>query len=147
MPRVLDLIKELAAFENEPAAVELTLEDLLNHGFGKLAKFHCFVADENQEVVGLALIYERYSTWKGPVLHLEDLIVQEAYRGQGIGSMLLNRVVEHARSTGVKRLGWEVLDWNVDAIAFYEAKGASILKEWRVVQMDEAAIANYQSEA
>ena len=144
MFQVLKLINELAIFENEPHALEITLEDLETHGFGAQPKFKCFVA-EDQIIVGMALVYERYSTWKGPAIHLEDLIVREDRRGQGVGSLLLKRVVDYAKEHKVRRLGWEVLDWNTNAIRFYESKGATILKEWRVVQMNESAIANYDS--
>jgi len=143
-PAILGLIKELAHFENAPEAVEISLEDLESHGFTASPKFRCFVAEVDQEIVGMALVYERYSTWKGPALHLEDLIVKHQFRGRGIGSMLLDTVVAFAKASGVKRLGWEVLDWNVDAIAFYESRGANILKEWRVVQMDEQAMNAYK---
>lgn len=144
MFQVLKLINELAIYENEPHAVEITLEDLEKHGFGAQPKFKCFVA-EDDTIVGMALVYERYSTWKGPAIHLEDLIVREDRRGQGVGSLLLKRVVDYAKERRVRRLGWEVLDWNTNAIRFYESKGATILKEWRVVQMNESAIANYDS--
>lgn len=144
MPQVLGLIQALALFENEPEAVEITLEDLETHGFGTDKKFVCFVAEKDGDLVGMALVYERYSTWKGPAIHLEDLIVQQDFRGQGIGTQLLDRVVNYAKAQGVRRLGWEVLDWNINAIKFYESKGAKILKEWRVVQMNEMAIANYK---
>jgi GNAT superfamily N-acetyltransferase len=79
-------------------------------------------------------------------IHLEDLVVQQNRRQEGIGTLLLDRVVDYARERGVKRLGWEVLDWNHNAIKFYESKGAKILKEWRVVQMDDHAIANYSKD-
>ena len=143
VPQILELIMELAHFENEPDQVEITAQDLLDHGFGDLPKFKCFVAEVDSQICGMALIYERYSTWKGPAIHLEDLIVRHANRGQGVGTLLLNTVVDHAKKIGVRRLGWEVLDWNINAINFYESKGAKILEEWRVVQMNEEAIANY----
>lgn len=143
VPKILELIMELAHFENEPDQVEVTAQDLLDDGFGKSPKFKCFVAEQDSIICGMALIYERYSTWKGPAIHLEDLIVRQMNRGQGIGTLLLNAVVDHAKEVGVKRLGWEVLDWNTNAIKFYESKGAKILEGWCVVQMNEAAIANY----
>jgi len=143
VPKILELIMELAHFENEPDQVEVTAQDLLDDGFGKSPKFKCFVAEQDSTICGMALIYERYSTWKGPAIHLEDLIVRQMNRGQGIGTLLLNAVVDHAKEVGVKRLGWEVLDWNTNAIKFYESKGAKILEGWCVVQMNEAAIANY----
>ena len=143
---MLKLIQELAEFENEPEAVEVTLSDLQDHGFSTTPRFKCFVAEVDQNIIGLALVYDRYSTWKGPAIHLEDLIVQKAHRGHGVGTLLLNRVVSYAKESGVKRLGWEVLDWNVTAIDFYKSKGAKILENWRVVQMDESALANYEFE-
>jgi len=143
VPQILELIMELAHFENEPDQVEVSEQDLLDHGFGHFPKFKCFVAELDSQICGMALIYERYSTWKGPAIHLEDLIVRQTFRGQGIGTLLLNAVVDHSKKIGVKRLGWEVLDWNTNAINFYKSKGAKILEEWRVVQMNEEAIANY----
>ncbi|MCA0131086.1 GNAT family N-acetyltransferase [Winogradskyella alexanderae] len=143
MPRVLELIRELAVFEKETDAVEVTLEELEEDGFGPKPKFTCFVVEVNNQVEGIALIYPRYSTWKGEVLHLEDLIVSEAFRGKGLGTSLLDQVVKYAKNRGVKRLGWEVLDWNEPAIKFYESKGARILRDWDVVQLDEIAIDNY----
>jgi len=143
MPRVLELIKELAIFEKEPHAVEVTLQDLETDGFGETQKFTCFVVEINSKIEGIALVYPRYSTWKGEVLHLEDLIVSEAYRGLGLGTILLNEVVQYAKQLGVRRLSWEVLDWNKPAIKFYESKGANVMRDWDVVQLDERAIDNY----
>lgn len=143
MPRVLELINELAIFEKEPEAVEVTISDLENDGFGDDPKFTCFVMEVSSRVEGIALVYPRYSTWKGEVLHLEDLIVSEASRGKGIGTQLLNAVVQYAKEKGVKRVGWEVLDWNENAIKFYESKGANVMRDWDVVQLDEDGIENY----
>ncbi|MFD2551672.1 GNAT family N-acetyltransferase [Bizionia sediminis] len=145
MKSVLALIKELAAFEKEPHAVEVTETDLQRDGFGSHPAFHCFVAEMNSEIVGIALTYMRYSTWKGPVLHLEDIVVSQAKRGHGIGTLLLNAVVKQGSELGVKRICWEVLDWNEPAIKFYEQKGANVMRDWDVVQMDEAAIQTYMS--
>lgn len=143
MPRVLELIKELAEYEKEPDAVEITLTDLQEDGFGSNQKFICYVIEDQNNVEGLALVYPRYSTWKGPVLHLEDLIVSKASRGKGFGTLLLNEVVKYGKSIGVKRIGWEVLDWNEPAIEFYEKKGARVMRDWDVVQLDEQGIDNY----
>lgn len=143
MPRVLELIKELAIFEKEPHAVEVTLQDLETDGFGETQKFTCFVVEINNRIEGIALVYPRYSTWKGEVLHLEDLIVSEACRGLGLGTILLNEVVKYAKQLGVRRVSWEVLDWNEPAIKFYESKGANVMRDWDVVQLDERAIDNY----
>lgn len=143
MPRVLELIKELAHFEKEEDAVEIGVEDLQRDGFGPDKAFHCIVGEKGGEVVGMALVYPRYSTWKGLAVHLEDLIVTEEMRGQGLGTALLNEVVKYGHQLGVKRIGWEVLDWNEEAIEFYERKGARILRDWDVVQLDEQGIAKY----
>ena len=143
MPQVLTLIKELAIFEKEENAVEVTTEQLVADGFGAQRKFHCFVAEKRHDIVGMALVYPRYSTWKGPIIHLEDLIVTDAMRGSGLGTSLLNEVVKYGASLGVKRINWEVIDWNEPAIRFYEKKGAKVLRDWDVVQLDEAGIANY----
>ena len=143
MPAVLGLIKELAVFENEPDAVEVSIEDLQNDGFGENPAFHCFVAEVNSKIEGIALIYNRYSTWKGRIIHLEDLIVSEAMRGSGLGTALLDEVIKYAHSLGVRRVNWEVLDWNEPAISFYKNKGANVLREWDVVHLNEAGIKNY----
>ncbi|MEN8798925.1 MAG: GNAT family N-acetyltransferase [Flavobacteriaceae bacterium] len=143
MARVLELIKELAQFEKEKDAVELTVHDLVRDGFGERPLFHCFVADVDGVVEGMALVYPRYSTWKGPAIHLEDLIVADRMRGSGLGTALLNKVIKYGHNSGVKRIGWEVLDWNEPAIRFYEKKGARVLRDWDVVQLDEGGILHY----
>lgn len=145
MPRVLELITQLAIFEKEPNAVEVTIKDLQRDGFGKTPKFVCFVVEVQNNVEGMALVYNRYSTWKGITLHLEDLIVNKSHRGKGLGAKLLDAVVTYGKQLGVKRISWEVLDWNTNAINFYEKKGAKILDTWRVVQLDEQGIENYLS--
>ncbi|MFV0540393.1 MAG: GNAT family N-acetyltransferase [Aestuariibaculum sp.] len=145
MPQVLVLINQLAVFEKEPDAVEVTLEDLEKDGFGDTPAFFCFVAEAEGKVEGIALCYFRYSTWKGKAIHLEDLIVNDTMRGHGIGSALLDEVVKYGHALKVKRINWEVLDWNTPAISFYEKKGANILNDWRVVHLDENGIKNYIS--
>lgn len=145
MADVLQLIKELAHFEKEPDAVELTVTDLERDGFGENPAFTCFVAENQDQIIAMALVYMRYSTWKGPALHLEDLIVKKDLRGEGIGGLLLDEVVKHGHKLGVKRICWEVLDWNESAIAFYKQRGAKVKREWDVVQLDEQGIRNYIS--
>ncbi|EDP98546.1 GNAT family N-acetyltransferase [Kordia algicida OT-1] len=150
---IFRLITELAIFEKEPEAVIITPETLRKDGFGAIPKFHCFIAETTedtesssaQEVLGIALVYMRYSTWKGEFLHLEDLIVSEKARGKGIGGDLLAEVIKYGNELGVKRIGWEVLDWNTPAIEFYEHIGADVKRDWHVVQLDEAGIEKYLS--
>lgn len=143
MEEVLELIRELAIFEREPDAVELTREDLVRDGFDQMPRFKCFVAVSDGRVQGMALCYPRYSTWKGLVIHLEDLIVTESARGHGFGSALLTAVIRHAREAGARRVSWEVLDWNDPAIEFYEGRGARVLRDWDVVQLDAQGIETY----
>lgn len=143
MPQVHALITELAIFEKEPDAVEVTISDLQQDGFGEHPAFQCFVAEVDKKVEGIALVYSRYSTWKGKILHLEDLIVSQNMRGSGLGSALLDEVVRYGHQLGVKRICWEVLDWNEPAIAFYEKKGADVKRDWDVVHLTEAGIKNY----
>lgn len=142
MSAVHGLICELASFEKESNQVDVTVETLEQDGFGDQPKFKCFVAEIGVKVVGMALIYPRYSTWKGAIFHLEDLIVNKNYRGMGIGDNLLNTVVKYAHENHAKRLNWEVLDWNEDAIRFYERKGAKVFRDWDVVQLDAKGINN-----
>jgi GNAT superfamily N-acetyltransferase len=143
MKSVLKLIKELALFEKEPNEVIITEEQLILDGFNNNPKFKCFVAEVKSEIVGMALIYPRYSTWKGPAIHLEDLIVTKKYRGKGIGFSLFSRFIEYSYKLKAKRVQWVVLDWNKDAIDFYIKNGAQVLDDWRVALMDEKAIKKF----
>jgi GNAT superfamily N-acetyltransferase len=143
MKHVHALIHELAVFEKEPDAVEISLQDLIKDGFGKEPAFVCFVAEFNNVIAGMALLYPRYSTWKGKTIHLEDLIVSEAFRGKGVGNALFAKVIKHGHELGVKRIEWAVLDWNETAIVFYENHGAKVLRDWDVVQMNEQGIQNF----
>ena len=143
MPQVLALIKELAVFENSPNEVEVTVETLIKEGFGEDPLFTCFVAEIKEEIVGMALIYYRFSTWKGRSIHLEDLVVKEKMRNKGIGKALYTKVITYAFEKNIKRIEWAVLDWNVGAIRFYERSGAKVMKNWYITQMEETGIKNY----
>tara|TARA_B100000925_G_scaffold95375_1_gene69452 strand:- start:156 stop:635 length:480 start_codon:yes stop_codon:yes gene_type:complete len=140
---ILSLIKELAVFERAPNAVIINRESIEKFGFGKNPLFKCFVAQQGKKIVGVALFYQRYSTWKGPTLHLEDLIVTEKMKGKGIGSNLYKAFLKYADELGVERVEWTVLDWNLAAIDFYQKSGAKVLSDWRTVQMDKKTIQNY----
>ncbi|WP_026933152.1 GNAT family N-acetyltransferase [Christiangramia echinicola] len=140
MSDVLKLIHELAVFEKEPDAVIIDEDDLIRDGFGENPAFQCFVAEANGKIEGMALVYFRYSTWKGKTVHLEDLIVREEFRGKGLGSALYTEVIKYAAQEKVKRTEWVVLNWNKDAADFYRRSGADVMEDWDTVQMDEMAM-------
>ena len=137
MPSVLDLIIELAVFEKEPDAVEITLADLVRDGFSEKSMFKVFVAEQDNKIIGIALFYERYSTWKGRTIHLEDLIVTKNKQKIGAGKALYSAVLKYAYDNNFNRVSWEVIDWNTNAIDFYKSTGATYLNDWSVVQMNK----------
>ncbi len=130
LPQVLALVKELAVFEKAPAEVEVSVEEMVNWGFGKDKLFEFFVAEKNNTVVGIALYYYKYSTWKGKCLFLEDIIVTESERKNGYGKLLFNEVVKVAKQQKVRRMEWQVLDWNNAAIEFYKKYNSKFDGEW-----------------
>ena len=140
---IWNLINELALFENEPEAVEVTVQDLEKDGFGENPLFQVFVAEYEYKIVGIALYYYRYSTWKGKTIHLEDLIVTHSMRGKNIGGSLYERVLRQGYEENVRRVEWVVLDWNTPARDFYINSGAKILEGWETVQMDGEGIHNF----
>ncbi len=144
-PSIHNLIVELSIFEKEPHQVIITIEDLKRDGFSDNSLFECFVAQLEDKIVAMALFYPRYSTWKGPTFHLEDLIVQKEYAHRGIGTQLFEKFIAFAHSNGVERIEWTVLNWNKNAIDFYKKSGAEILEDWRVVQMNRQQIKHYLS--
>ena len=133
----------MACHEKEPDAVVVTVEDLERDGFGENPLFYTFIAIIDEQIVGVALYYYRYSTWKGRTIHLEDLIVKEKRRGAGVGYALYKEVIAQGKKDGVRRIEWNVLDWNAPAIDFYEKTGAIVLDDWRVAQMNEIGIDNF----
>lgn len=143
MHSVLNLITELAVFEKEPDAVEITVDNLIEDGFSDNPKFKVFVAEENSTIIGIALFYERYSTWKGKTIHLEDLMVTESKRKLGAGKALYSAVLKYAYEHNFNRVAWEVLDWNSNAIEFYKSTGATYLNDWSVVQMNRENLAKF----
>lgn len=130
VPRMLELVRELALFEREPEAVTVTEAEMLDAGFGAKPVWSGWVAERAGAVVGMAVCYTRYSTWRGRTLYLEDIIVTDAMRGRKVGERLFRACVQHAAAEGYNRMRWQVLDWNVDAIRFYERFGASISSGW-----------------
>ena len=143
-PQLLELVKELAHFEKAPHEVTVTMEEFIDAGFGKNPVWKAFVAEDEDVIVGLALYYVRYSTWKGCRLYLEDLIVTESYRGSGIGKLLFDRVILEAQEMGFSGMVWQVLDWNEPAIKFYNKYNASIEAGWLNAALSKEQLLNYQ---
>jgi GNAT superfamily N-acetyltransferase len=136
VPAAYNLIIELAIFEKEPEAVTNTIEKMHEDGFGENPIYGFFVAENEDNIVAMALYYFRYSTWKGKRLYLEDLIVTEKYRGNGLGEKLLVKIIEEAKNTNCTGAMWQVLDWNEPAIKFYNKFGVRYDKGWYNVHLD-----------
>ncbi|QHS57094.1 GNAT family N-acetyltransferase [Mucilaginibacter sp. 14171R-50] len=141
-PRLMELVNELALFERAPDEVTVTLEEFEDAGFGSKPVWKAFVAETDGKIVGFALYYVRYSTWKGSRLYLEDLIVTEEYRGRGIGKILFDRLFRETRELGYSGMVWQVLDWNEPAITFYKKYGAAIEAGWLNASLSKEQIAN-----
>ncbi|MFT3747382.1 MAG: GNAT family N-acetyltransferase [Agriterribacter sp.] len=129
-PALLELVKELALYERAPQEVTVTMQHFEESGFGKNPVWWAFVAEVDNVVVGFALYYIRYSTWKGQAMYLEDILVTNAMRGKGIGNLLFERLFEEARQKGFNRIAWQVLEWNEPAINFYKKYNAAFDGEW-----------------
>ena len=147
-PAMLELIKELAVFEKAPDEVTVDPIHFEQSGFGPNPVWWAYVVEEveastsstsstastastpSTPLIAFALYYIRYSTWKGQVRYLEDILVTESMRGKGVGTMLMDRLIEEAKEKGFSRLSWQVLDWNEPAINFYKKYGASFDGEW-----------------
>lgn len=130
LPRVLELIRELAEYENAPEQVTLSLEMFEQDGFGPDPVYGFFVAEGENGILGMALFYYRYSTWKGKTLFLEDIVVTLDERGKGIGKALFERVIYKAREENCQRMSWQVLDWNEPAIKFYKKYNTYLDDAW-----------------
>ena len=143
-PRILELINELAVYEKAPEEVTVTLEEFEDAGFSPNPVWKAFVATDNNIIVGFALYYTRYSTWKGRRLYLEDFLVTEAYRGKGIGKILFEKVIQEARAGNYNGMVWQVLDWNEPAINFYNKYAAGIEPGWLNASFSKEQIGNLE---
>lgn len=130
------LIRELALYENAPEQVTVSLEHFEESGFGQKPVWWAFVAEVDGKIVGMALYYIRYSTWKGQRMYLEDIIVSETYRGSGIGAALMEALIAEAKAKQFRGMLWQVLDWNEPAIRFYKKYNAHFDGEWINVSLD-----------
>jgi GNAT superfamily N-acetyltransferase len=132
---VLALIRELAEYEKAPEEVTVTEEELLDDGFGSRKLYDFIVAEADDQIVGMAFYYPRYSTWKGRTIHLEDFIVKSSHRRHGVGQLLWDELLRIAADFGARRLEWVVLNWNEPALAFYQKQNALIDDEWSIGQL------------
>lgn len=130
LPQVLDLIIELAIYEKAPNEVTNTVEQMMEDGFGPNPVYGLTVAEADQEIIGISIFYDRYSTWKGRMLYLEDIVVRESWRGKGIGHQLFQATMKIALDENYKGMVWQVLDWNEPAIRFYKKYDANLDPEW-----------------
>ncbi len=129
-PEMLRLIRELAEYEKAPDAVTVTLDHFRDSGFGPQPVWWAFVAETDGKMVGMALWYIRYSTWKGQRMYLEDIVVSEAWRCRGIGGRLMDALIAEAKTLGLSGITWQVLEWNDPAIQFYKKYEAQFDSEW-----------------
>ncbi len=134
-------ISELAAYEREPDAVEVTPEILRRQMMSTKPPFECLIAEENRDPLGFALFFHNYSTWKGkPGLYIEDIYVPPVLRGRGVGNALIRELAQIARARDCGRMEWAVLDWNEPAIEFYRDLGAKPLDDWTIFRVSGEAL-------
>jgi GNAT superfamily N-acetyltransferase len=134
--QVYGLIKELAVFENEPNEPTNPLKKFVEEGTCKNPRYHVIVADENGTIVGIALYYYGYSTWKGSMIYLDDLVVKETHRKHGIGKRLMDELISIAKEEKIKQVRWQVLDWNENAINFYKKYPVTFDATWITVKLE-----------
>ena len=135
--QVYEMIRELAVFEKEPNEPSNPLKKFIEDGTSKNPRFHILVAEENRKIVGMALYYFGYSSWKGSMLYLDDLVIKESHRKLGIGKKLMDELISIGKKEKVSQLRWHVLDWNEKAINFYKKYPVSFDPAWVTVKMEK----------
>jgi GNAT superfamily N-acetyltransferase len=141
LPQVVGLIQELADFEKLGDQVRVTADSLHPHLFGERPRAECVVVEQQGVLIGFALFFVNFSTWLGmPGLYLEDLYVKPEHRGTGLGTRLLRHLAELAVARDYGRFEWSVLDWNTDAIGFYQRMGATVMPDWRICRITGEAL-------
>ncbi len=140
LPRVLDLVKELAVYENALHEVSNTVSRMEIDGFGDNPTFGFYVAEEADVILGISVYYYRYSTWKGKRLYLEDIVVTQSHRGKGIGNLLFERTMQHSIKMNCTGMMWQVLEWNEPAINFYKKYNSKLDAEWINCHLEAAQI-------
>ena len=127
---IYDLIKELAIFVKAESRLEITPQQLLEDGFGMSPSFKAFVATDQNEIVGVAIFYDKYSTWKGKAIYLEDLVIKESYRGKNLGTILFNKVKTYAKENNANRMDWQIYAFNEPALSFYKKHNSFLEGGW-----------------
>lgn len=135
-PAMMELVRELALYERAPEEVTVSMDEFVEAGFGAQPTWGAFVAVHDTQIIGMSLYYIRYSTWKGRRLYLEDLIVTESFRGNGVGSLLLEHTIAYAKEREYSGMMWQVLDWNEPAINFYKKYGVNFDAGWVNVNLN-----------
>jgi GNAT superfamily N-acetyltransferase len=143
IPAIFALINELALYEKAPEEVITTVEQMEEDGFGENAIYKFIVAELNSEIVGMALYYWKYSTWKGKGIYLDDIIVTEKHRRKGIGKLLMDEIIKIADREKANKLEWQVLDWNEPAISFYKKYNVEFDVEWVNCKLTRAQLTVY----
>jgi GNAT superfamily N-acetyltransferase len=134
--QMLGLVKELAEYEKALEKVTVTVEQMLEYGFGEHPLYWALIAENEGKIIGLSLCYTRYSTWRGPRCYLEDIIITDAYRGKGIGKQLMDATINEAKEKKYSGMIWQVLDWNQPEINFYQKYAAEFDPEWINVSIE-----------
>lgn len=142
-PRLIDLVNELALFEKAPEEVTVSLQEFEDAGFGNKPVWKAFVAIDNDVIIGFALYYIRFSTWKGRRVYLEDFIVTEEHRGKGIGKLLFEQIIQETKELDYSGMVWQVLDWNEPAIGFYKKYEADIEEGWLNASLSKEQVSKY----
>jgi len=142
-PRLIELVNELAVFEKLPEEVTVSLQEFEDAGFGNNPVWKAFVATDNDVIIGFALYYVRFSTWKGRRVYLEDFLVTEQYRGKGVGKLLFEQIIKETKDLGYSGMVWQVLDWNEPAIKFYNKYEATIEAGWLNASLSQEQASKY----
>jgi GNAT superfamily N-acetyltransferase len=143
--QVFELVLELAAFESSVDEVKTSIRDMEGDCFGPDPVFNFLVAENNEGIIGLSIFYYRYSTWKGRLLYLEDLIVTEKYRRRGVGTRLMEATIKEAKINNCNGVQWQVLEWNEPALAFYEKYHPVLDGEWINCRIDKKQLDAHNS--
>jgi GNAT superfamily N-acetyltransferase len=138
---VYELIKELAVFENAPHEPSNSIKKFVDEATCKVPRFHVILAENNGHIIGIALYYYGYSSWKGSMIYLDDLVIKESYRRKGVGKMLMDELIAIAREEKVCQLRWHVLDWNQNAINFYKKYPVTFDPSWITVKIEKEHLA------